>query len=167
MTAWENEWRLHMDLPLMGNPDVARFRLVLHGSGNFKYYLVEHEPGELGSPWKDCCLVPRGNKPLIYAGEAPLPPWDADDTDTVEAYDKAIKSGLDRSNSSTNRLECELDVAGEKRWAILFMIRDAVDNGAGGATDLLVVRYGSDFKWSVSGGAAAPIEDGTGHVNRH
>jgi hypothetical protein len=163
MTAWENEWKLKMDLPLMGNPDVARFRLVRNGSGSSQHYRIEHEPGELGEPWKDCCLVPRGNKPLIYDQSIPLPPWNSGDADVVEKYDAAIKSALDRSNSSTNRLETELDFDGEKRWAVLFMLREAVANGASGAKDLLIVHHGKGFKWSTATAGVAPIEDGTGH----
>jgi hypothetical protein len=155
-----------MDLPLMGNPDVARFRLVLNDSGAFKHYLIEHEPGELGSPWKGCCLVPRGNKPLVYDKPTPLPPFDSDDADVVEKYDAAIKSALDRSNSSTNRLETELDFDGEKRWAVLFMLREAVANGDSGAKDLLIVHHGSAFKWTIAAAGVAPIEDGTGHGNK-
>jgi len=163
MTAWETEWKLKMDLPLMGNPDVARFKLVQQGSGNFKYYVIEHEPGELGTPWKDCCLVPRGNKPLVYNGSKPLPPWDSNDAEIVEKYDAAIKSALDRSSSATNRLETELDFNGEKRWAVLFMLREAIANVAGAAKDLLIVHHGGGFKWSIAAAGAAPIEDGTGH----
>lgn len=164
MTAWENTWNLNADEELMGNPDFARFKLVLHGSGNFKYYLVENEEGELGAPWKNCCLVARGNTPLIYNSHTLLRPWNPRDAVIVAAYNLAIDQALGRTSSETNRLECELDFAGAKRWAKLFMLRNAVDNGSGVAKDLLIVNYGRKFKWSAAG-PAAPIEDGTGHGN--
>jgi hypothetical protein len=166
MTAWENEWKLKLELPLMGNPDVARFRLVRQGSGNFEYYVIEHEPGELGEPWTDCCLVPRGNKPLVYDSPDKLQRYKVGDPDIEEQYDDAIGRALLRTSSSTNRLETELDFDGEKRWAVLFLLREAVMNDSGAASDLLIFRCGSEFKWSQAAVGAAPIEDGTGHGNK-
>jgi hypothetical protein len=165
MTAWEKEWKLNADDKIMGDPDVSRFRLVLKGSGNFKYYAMEYEDGEMSDVWKNCCLVPRGAMPLAFDGGQPLPPWDNNNSVVVGKYKAAIRSGFERSNANTNRLECELDFgAKKKRWAMLFLLRGAIANGAGGPTDLLMVMYGKKFEWSVAG-AAGPIEDGTGHGN--
>jgi len=149
----------------MGNPDIARFKLIQQEAGHLTHYHIEHEPGELGEPWKDCCLVPRGNQPLNYDAAEPLQPWKPNDPKIVEAYDDAIKRALKRSSSATNRLECELDFDGTKCWGLLFILRGAVAAVSGGNTDLLIVRYGSGFKWSSNTGSAAPIEDGTGHGN--
>jgi hypothetical protein len=164
MTAWEKEWKLNADNKIMGDPDVSRFRLKLQGSGNFKYYLIEYEEGEMSDVWKDCCLVPRGKKPLVYDGGTPLPPWDMNNPVVVNLYKTAIKSGFDRSNANTNRLECELDFGGKMRWAMLFLLRGAIANGTGGPTDLLMVVYGKVFEWTDDQ-VPGPIEDGTGHGN--
>jgi hypothetical protein len=164
MTAWEKEWKLNADDKIMGDPDVSRFRLVQKSAGSFKYYVMEYEEGEMSDVWKNCFLVPRGSVPLPYDGTQPLPPWDINNAAIVSKYNAAVKSGLDRTNANTNRLECELTFAGKKRWAMLFLLRGAIANGAGGPTDLLLVMQGKKFQWTVAGGVG-PIEDGTGHGN--
>ena len=126
MTAWEREWRLNTDSKLMGDPDVSRFRLVGRDAGNFKYYLIEHEPGEMSPVWKDCVLVPRGSKPLPYVGAGLLPPWNSNDPGVVNKYKAAVDSGYKRSKADTNRLECELDFGGKKRWAIATLATPAI-----------------------------------------
>ena len=163
MTAWEREWKLNADVKIMANPDLSRFRLVLHGSGDHKYYLIENEPGEMSDVWKGCVLVPRGSKPLLFAGPK-LPPWDPNNAGVVVQYKNAIDKGYKDSNADTNRLEGELEFGAKKRWVMLFLLREALDGGLGGPSDLLMVVYGKKFPWTGVG-APGPFEDGTGHGN--
>ena len=165
MSAWEKEWKINATRLLMGNPDLAQFKIVQQGSGNSRHFTIENESGEAGECWKGCCLVPRGAKPFIYNAPDPLPTWDPLDTSVRDKYKNTIKDQLKHSNSDTNRLEGELNVGGVKHWIVLFMLRRAVEDDAGDLQDLLIALYGTKFDWSDRGTGGGPIEDGTGHGN--
>jgi hypothetical protein len=116
------------------------------------YFTVDYAPGALPALWKKVTLFPRGNTPAPAPPALPAVPTQ---TDFMNAA-AAIRSHLKLHASTTERLEGEIDVSGERASLTLVQIPKAVNGEA-----LLCVF--TTFDANRPGGSPNPDGTGGGH----
>lgn len=162
-TVWEREWTINNGATdvYQGTNKNTRFRLKLKRHKGQDYYLVKFINGEMCDCFNGCWLVPRGLAHFDWFG-AQLKPWTGIPHDAGDAlYDQAIKSAMrEKTDSSTRRLEGELDFGNKKATVKLFIARNAITTGA----PLLIVVSERTFFWSKDHGGGGG-DDGTAHGN--
>lgn len=139
--------------PAVSASSTSRFKLKpTKKKGKIVYFTVDYAPGALPALWKKVTLFPRGNTP---APPPPALPPQPTQTDFMNAV-AAIRSQLNLHSSTTERLEGDIDVSGQRASLTLVQIPKAVNGEA-----LLCVFV--TFDANQSGGSPNPDGTGGGH----
>lgn len=99
--------------------------------GKIVYFKVNCKDGDLPAVWESVTLFPRGNVPA----PAPVPALPADpEPEAIQFAVDALKDHLANHSSTTERLEGEIDMNGERASLTLVQIPNAfpLDAGADG-----------------------------------
>lgn len=174
MNLWERKWSISsgVDDLFLGTGRPTIFELQRKEVDGVPFFHVQFEREQMPAEWNDTSLVERGTAPFKLDGN-PLPEFDG--TPAVDAeYNARIKAALNKTTTSTRRLEGELDGGLGRKMVHLFMARNAVKVDLQGGSfflrDLLVLIRATRFTWSDqdlpdSMFMGAPIDDGTAHGN--
>jgi hypothetical protein len=177
MSIWEQDWTVNdgPDGTFQGSNRKTKFRLEKQNVEGGSFYLAKFEKGEMAPEWGDSWFTTRGSAPFTL-GVDPLEPFDASNETIKRKYQTAITTALEKTTTSTRRLEGEMDCGLGRTMAYFFAAREAIQVHVEGIgiviKDLIVIKTMSKLPWTRADQddpfiamIGDPIEDGTGHGN--